>query len=143
MPSFAIATPEEQAALAAPKTAGGTPVDLAPYRQMIGQLVEHPSPDNPKFSVWSKMTLADDDGPKTERKRVSVAAKETGRFVQFSVNKANKTVIYLRLRPAPKSRAKSTNGVVTAGTNVTLLGQPPAQPPTAPVNPAPVTAAKK
>lgn len=143
MPSFAVATPEEQAALGAPKTASGAPVDLAPYRQMIGQLVEHPSPNNPRFSVWSKMTLAADDGPRTERHRVSAAAKETGRFVQFSVNKANKTVIYLRLRPPPKSRAKSTNGVVTAGTNVTLLGQPPAPIPTAPVNAAPATAAKK
>lgn len=129
MPTFTLASPEEAASLA--KTARAGAADLTAFASALTALGERPNADEPGYSVWAKMTAdGTGDNRRTMMRRTSQAAKAAKVHVQILKHKADDKVFWLRLRPAPVPRKRSTNGTVT-----TVAAAPPA-PPAAPA-PAP------
>ena len=106
MPTFRLATPEEQAVLDA--RSANTP-DLSAYHAAIAQLVAQRG--DSQYSQWSRIDLDEGESRKSVLRRFTMAAKVAGVSLGTRPDKGSTSIVWLRLRPAPNP---SVNGPVVA-----------------------------
>lgn len=123
MPKFAIASDADQIKLGEGRAASDG-FDDAPYRAAVEQLKGLMVRDT-GFSKWARVEMTTGDVAKTERRRFSSAARKLDAWLGYAPDDKNpEKVLWFRVRPAPKARAKKTDAAAAPASAPAVVPAP-------------------